>query len=159
MKKWINAILLIVVLSLGGCMRVPLKLPATDSETFVRVSAADIDFSDDLNFESLELAVERSIHYYEGAGENYVFRMPDKRVDARLLKDSLKGFLSLLRSKDNHTKLKDVIAAKFDVYRVKGEGDSGKVFFTGYYEPLLEGSLVRTEQYRYPIYRVPPDLV
>ena len=31
--------------------------------------------------------------------------------------------------------------------------------FTGYYEPLLEGSLKRTEKYRYPLYRVPPDLI
>lgn len=30
---------------------------------------------------------------------------------------------------------------------------------TGYYEPLLHGSLIRTERYRYPIYRTPPDLL
>jgi membrane-bound lytic murein transglycosylase A len=33
------------------------------------------------------------------------------------------------------------------------------VLFTGYYEPLLDGSLVRTERYRYPLYRRPDDLV
>ncbi len=45
------------------------------------------------------------------------------------------------------------------MYRVLGEDDSGIAFFTGYYEPLLEGSLVRTGKYRYPLYRVPPDLI
>jgi membrane-bound lytic murein transglycosylase A len=30
---------------------------------------------------------------------------------------------------------------------------------TGYYEPLLNGSRTRSERYRYPIYRVPDDLV
>jgi membrane-bound lytic murein transglycosylase A len=30
---------------------------------------------------------------------------------------------------------------------------------TGYYEPLLYGSRVRTERYRYPVYRAPDDLV
>ena len=30
---------------------------------------------------------------------------------------------------------------------------------TGYYEPLLNGSRVRTERYRYPLYRPPDDLV
>jgi membrane-bound lytic murein transglycosylase A len=30
---------------------------------------------------------------------------------------------------------------------------------TGYYEPLLRGSRTRTERYRYPIYRVPDDLL
>lgn len=30
---------------------------------------------------------------------------------------------------------------------------------TGYYEPLLHGNWTRTERYRYPLYRVPDDLV
>lgn len=30
---------------------------------------------------------------------------------------------------------------------------------TGYYEPLLQGNRTRTERYRYPLYRVPDDLV
>ncbi|OIQ33189.1 MAG: murein transglycosylase [Alphaproteobacteria bacterium MedPE-SWcel] len=29
--------------------------------------------------------------------------------------------------------------------------------FTGYFEPELEGSLVRTARYRYPVYRMPPE--
>jgi len=30
--------------------------------------------------------------------------------------------------------------------------------FTAYYEPVLQGSLVRTEQFKYPLYAVPPEL-
>ena len=30
--------------------------------------------------------------------------------------------------------------------------------FTGYYEPELDGSPVRTPRFAYPIYRRPPDL-
>ena len=30
--------------------------------------------------------------------------------------------------------------------------------FTGYYEPVLEGSLTRTQRFAYPIYRRPPEL-
>jgi membrane-bound lytic murein transglycosylase A len=33
------------------------------------------------------------------------------------------------------------------------------VLFTGYYEPLLNGSLTPTEKYKYPLYKPPPDLV
>ena len=36
-------------------------------------------------------------------------------------------------------------------------GDTGQI--TGYYEPVLEGSRTRSEQYRYPIFGVPDDLV
>ena len=42
---------------------------------------------------------------------------------------------------------------------ITGSDDEGSVLFTGYYEPLLEGSLERTDKYKYPLYRVPPDLV
>ena len=30
--------------------------------------------------------------------------------------------------------------------------------FTGYYEPILDGSLTRTARFRVPLYRLPPDL-
>jgi membrane-bound lytic murein transglycosylase A len=160
MKDWFKyGLLFMMVLSLSGCLRGVPKLPVMPAETFVAVKAAEIDFLDDLDFESLDSAIQRSIRYYEGAGKNYVYHLPDRRVDARLLKDSLKTFLAVLRSNNSHAKLKTVIAEKFDVYRVVGQGDSGRAFFTGYYEPLLEGSLVRTERYRYPLYRVPPDLI
>ncbi|MGZ3578720.1 MAG: murein transglycosylase A, partial [Syntrophales bacterium] len=32
-------------------------------------------------------------------------------------------------------------------------------FFTGYFEPIIEGSLERTERYSHPIYRTPDDTV
>ncbi len=47
----------------------------------------------------------------------------------------------------------------FDVYKASGSAPSGRVLFTGYYEPLLKGSLEKTDHYRYPIYRRPDDSV
>jgi membrane-bound lytic murein transglycosylase A len=35
--------------------------------------------------------------------------------------------------------------------------DGKDALFTGYFEPELDGSLVRTERYRYPLYRQPPE--
>lgn len=46
----------------------------------------------------------------------------------------------------------------FAPYHVK-DNFNPKGFFTGYYLPLLHGSLKKTKQYIYPIYGVPPDLV
>jgi membrane-bound lytic murein transglycosylase A len=37
--------------------------------------------------------------------------------------------------------------------------DAGQGFLTGYYEPLIEGSLVKSDSFPHPIYRRPPDLV
>ena len=36
--------------------------------------------------------------------------------------------------------------------------DGSAPLFTGYFEPELAGSLVRTETFRYPLYRRPPEL-
>ena len=47
----------------------------------------------------------------------------------------------------------------FDPHQVVNADDSTSGMVTGYYEPLLRGSRVRTDRYRHPIYGVPPDLL
>ena len=41
----------------------------------------------------------------------------------------------------------------------RAEGGEGGGLFTGYYEPLLQGSREKTERYRFPLYARPPELV
>jgi len=47
----------------------------------------------------------------------------------------------------------------FNVYRTTNADGSDTGMITGYYEPLLKGSLVKTDTYRYPLYRQPGDLI
>jgi membrane-bound lytic murein transglycosylase A len=126
---------------------------------FYPVSASNMDFTDDLDSTSLELAIQRSINYYENAGRDKVYRVADRVISARQLKETLAAFRAILRKTENSPDLSKNIAAEFNVYRIAGTGEAGNALFTGYYEPLLEGSLKRTEKYRYPLYRVPPDLI
>ena len=154
MKLWRNFLLLIIVAVIfSGCMR------AVPKSSFYPVAAADMDFTDDLDPASLELAIERSINYYENAGRDKVYRVADRVISARQLKETLTAFRTILRKTDNTADLSKKIAAEFNVYRIAGNGGSNNALFTGYYEPLLEGSLKRTEKYKYPLYRVPPDLI
>lgn len=37
-------------------------------------------------------------------------------------------------------------------------GGDQTALFTGYFEPELDGSLTRTDRFRFPVYRVPPEL-
>jgi membrane-bound lytic murein transglycosylase A len=48
---------------------------------------------------------------------------------------------------------------QFTPYRVASADSGDQGLITGYYEPLLRGSRTATQRYRYPIYRVPDDLV
>lgn len=47
----------------------------------------------------------------------------------------------------------------FSVYQTTNADGSDTGLITGYYEPLLHGSRVRTERYRYPLYGRPDDLI
>ena len=154
MKLWRNLLLLIIAAVIfNGCMR------AVPKYSFYPVVAADMDFTDDLDSASLESAIEHSINYYENSGRDKVYRVADRVISARQLKATLTEFRSILRVTHNATDFSKKIAAEFNVYRIAGTGNSGNTLFTGYYEPLLEGSLKRTEKYKYPLYRVPSDLI
>lgn len=47
----------------------------------------------------------------------------------------------------------------FDPFKVINADETQTGLVTGYYEPLLHGSRVRTEKFKYPIYGQPQDLV
>lgn len=47
----------------------------------------------------------------------------------------------------------------FIPHRFLGSGPEGRGLVTGYYEPLLSGSLSPDERYRFPLYRRPGDLI
>ena len=160
MKHAVNFLLLgLIVLSLACCTRAVPLIPAPPAETIAAVPADQVDLNDDLDFASLELAIDRSVQFYEGPGQNNVYRLADKSFGAKQLKDSLIAFRKIIKNDANIEEKKNQIRQDFDIYRAAGADEHGGVLFTGYYEPLLEGSLTPTEKYKYPLYKVPPDLV
>jgi len=160
MKYVIKILLLgLIILSLAGCMRGFPLISAPPVETFILVPAEQVDLDDDLDFASLELAIDRSVQYYEGSGRNSVYRMADKLIGAKQLKESLLAFRQIIRNGASNEEKKNQIRHEFDIYRAAGDDEYGGVLFTGYYEPLLEGSLAPTDKYKYPLYKPPPDLV
>jgi membrane-bound lytic murein transglycosylase A len=160
MKYWLNLIkLVLITVCLAGCVKALPKIPPKPLEPLLLVSASNIDFTDDLDLASLELAIERSVQYYETTGRNKVYRIADRSVDARQLIETLAAFRSVMHEAANNADLSKKIVEAFDVYRVAGSDGDRRTLFTGYYEPLLEGSLTPSEKYKYPLYRVPDDLI
>jgi membrane-bound lytic murein transglycosylase A len=160
MKYAVNFFLVgLIILSVAGCTRNFLRLHAPPVETLAAVSAEQIDLDDDLNFASLELALDRSIQYYDGSGRNGVYRVADKLIDAKQMKESLIAFRKIIKSDTSLEEKKNQMRQEFDIYHASGDDEYGGVLFTGYYEPLLEGSLTPSDKYKYPLYKVPPDLV
>ena len=52
-----------------------------------------------------------------------------------------------------------VLREKFDTYISVGCDNQGTVLFTGYYTPIFNGSLTRTDRFKYPVYKSPANLV
>jgi membrane-bound lytic murein transglycosylase A len=120
------------------------------------------DFTDDLDRSSLERAVEQSINYLQDLPPDRQFQFDDRTVSASWLIRSLLSFVALLHQSSNQQELQQRITEHFDVFLVRKPGRPrvrDKMLVTGYFEPVLEGSLTREAPFIHPLYRVPPDLV
>jgi membrane-bound lytic murein transglycosylase A len=53
----------------------------------------------------------------------------------------------------------DEIQKTFEFYQSVGNDGAGTILITGYYEPILEGDLRKTERFRYPLYSIPEETV
>lgn len=73
--------------------------------------------------------------------------------------ESLERFIETVQEARSAAELDDLIRNRFDVYQSVGWDDRGTVFFTGYYTPIFEARLTRDSRFRYPLYRLPADLV
>ena len=104
----------------------------------------------------LRKAVQYSIDYlHKPSSQKYY---PLQGITHEQVLRSLEVFLALLDHAPTPEALNTLIREHFDVYRSVGCDREGTVLFTGYYTPIFDGSLERTDRFRYPLYRFPPDL-
>lgn len=106
---------------------------------------------------SLEAAIGNSLAYLGKASSREYFPYGDINHDRAVR--TLETFLELVSSDVRGPEVNGLVHAYFDVYESVGCDDEGTVLFTGYYTPILNGSFERTERFRYPLYRMPEDLV
>ena len=107
-------------------------------------------FADDLDRSSLKAAVLQSVAALRRRDESQILAFGDQRISVALIRESLETFAGLL---DTEPDISAALLRNFDIYRV-----TSPILFTGYHEPVINGSLVQTERYRYPLYGVPNDL-
>lgn len=71
---------------------------------------------------------------------------------------SLQRFRELVLSTNSPQELQTAIEKEFVYYQSIGRDSQGTVLFTAYYEPLYLASRKPTKEFKYPVYRLPPDL-
>ncbi|MCG8404224.1 MAG: MltA domain-containing protein [Phycisphaerales bacterium] len=104
----------------------------------------------------LREAVQHSIDYLKAPSSRAYF--PVGPITHENAMASLTRFLEVLDASNSPEMLDELIRENFDVYMSVGCDDEGTVLFTGYYSPIFNGSLTRTEEFRYPLYKLPAGL-
>ncbi len=115
-------------------------------------------FQDDMNYERLNDAISQSLVYLKKIPADRAFQFGTDSFSAAHIIRSLEYFLKFIEKKPSSGELQEFIQANYLVYQSVGAEKDGKVLFTGYFEPILEGSQSETEDYPYPIYGEPDDL-
>ena len=168
MKKRILRSVLLLLVAFTCCCRTPTKetktsydRPLPPGQYALRKITNPLEIPDFttacLNLTDLRAAIDNSRSYLNKPSSRQFF--PISGITHSRTQESLDAFAELLDSGLRGPQLNQAIRDKFDVYISIGCDDIGTVLFTGYYTPIFNGSLTRTGQFEYPLYKQPDDLV
>ncbi len=150
----------LVLMNLAGCgiltdkEQVEIRKPALEKLTTARYP----DFSDSLDFSGFLTALNQSrVYYGRLPGDRIVEFGPDPYT-VRHMMASLNLLQAFLETDPPASAVNRFIRDRFHVY-ASTANDDRQVLFTGYFEPTYSGSLSRDEQFQYPLYPVPGNLV
>jgi len=102
--------------------------------------------------------VEYSLSFLRTRQANKVYkRLEENGISRARVIWSLKRFRQLLENCSSSGIFHFYLSREFCLYRSVGWDGHGTIRFTGYFQPTYQASRLATEEYRYPIYRLPPD--
>jgi membrane-bound lytic murein transglycosylase A len=103
-------------------------------------------------------AIDHSLRYLstEKAAQDYR-RLALPGITRDRVRRSLQRFRQLVVQSQSVEALQAAVEREFAFYQATGKDGQGTVGFTGYFEPIHEASRVRTKEFAYPIFRLPPD--
>ncbi len=119
-------------------------------------------FRDDLDSKSLVTAATRHLHYLRRLPSDIVIRLGKELYSRDCLLESMETFLDILKQNPSPAEFDHALRENFILYQANGrhtgrsQGKKGEMLITGYYEPLVEGSLTRKAPFIHPLY-TPPD--
>jgi membrane-bound lytic murein transglycosylase A len=108
--------------------------------------------------DALIKALDNSLAYLRTPKAMRDYEASAGKVAMAWVERSLSRFRRLLSAHQDPDAFQEAIRKEFLPYRMKGQDNQGSVAFTGYFEASAEASRKPNSQYRFPIYRKPPDL-
>lgn len=146
--------LLRLLLSLFLLLAVPAELAVAQA-----VEGQPVLLADDLDPQSLRRALQLSLDYLKRLPEDRVVGEYPRSFTAWEIRESLQAFENLMIFWDRPERLAQEIWSRFELHPADKEVGEKNVLFTGYYQPVLDGSLTQSAEYRFPVYGKPQDLI
>ncbi|MGL5058344.1 MAG: murein transglycosylase A [Microcoleus sp.] len=85
-------------------------------------------------------------------------RYPVREITRDRVRRSLARFRQLVITSTTPAQLQQSVKNEFVFYKSIGKDGKGTVAFTGYFEPIYAASRMPNSEYRYPLYRLPPNM-
>ncbi|MEG4202919.1 murein transglycosylase A [Microcoleus sp. Pol7_A1] len=176
-ENWkLNKIFRYQLLAIACCvLAIAFSVPAVAVAPLQPISLNQLQAgeSDDLAFDSqiwgengkpgdrelLLKSIDNSLRYLDtsAAGSAYS-RYPVAGVTRDRVRRSLDRFRQLVVSSTTPSQLQESVKREFVFYKSTGKDGKGTVAFTGYFEPTYAASRTPNSEYRYPLYRMPPNM-
>ena len=136
----------------GQTQESPLLVPQQDQLPSLR---------DDMDDKSLIIAATRHLDYLKTLPPDTITRLGQDFCSKDCLLASMETFLDILKQKPSPEEFAHAVRENFILYQASGrdKGEKGEMLITGYYEPLLEGSLTRKDPFIHPLYAAPDSLL
>jgi membrane-bound lytic murein transglycosylase A len=160
-SKYISIILFLFLFLLvfAGCGIFKKRPPEIKKTALIRINSSEYpDFFDDMNYDDLETCILRSVSYLDRISPIKEFRFGQDIFNTQHMIKSLEYFLNFIQTKPLKNELIQYIKKNYLIYTTVGDDIPGQVFFTGYFEPVLQGSPNKDTEHRFPIYTRPDDL-
>jgi membrane-bound lytic murein transglycosylase A len=139
----------------AGCARL-IKPPQPALKVLTGRDVRARQWIDDMNFQDLEKSIEHSISFFKGVPDKARFQYGELTYSPEEMSGSMKLFISIIKEYRGESLARE-IKEKFLFF--ESVNSDGGAFFTGYYEPVIEGSLEPTDQFPEPLYETPDDLI
>ncbi|MDA3789956.1 MAG: MltA domain-containing protein [Desulfobacula sp.] len=115
-------------------------------------------FVDNIEFQGLTASIDNSLLYFNKVPLERKFHYGKEIYTAGHMITSLETFKGFLEKETSSKALNDFIKSDIIVYEAVGNEDD-KVLFTGYFEPIFDGRIEKSEEFFYPVYSRPQDLL
>lgn len=127
---------------------------AVTTETALKCSAAPT-INDDLNADSLLKAIGESLAYLDRLPAESTSKFATHTATIKDMRESLSDFKQQLSQLGLNDSFFEYVKSNFDFY----QSTADKVLFTGYYEPKIQASRKRSDNFSVPLYGKPNDLI